>query len=350
MLTTRLESGLGEVTLKSDVHALHIVVPNLEHAVHASIFVDNSASWTVIGGRKHIVLPIVTCGPAGLSFAQPLRLRFHLCDANEASESSDVDSNDGTCSVENDGRSNGSRDGGGERLRCYKVVVQKGRDTSSKGWTVLDGTVVSEGDNLFLEVNISHFCRFGLAQEIGRYEESDAGYIEADLSRTFKQRGTARFVNLSDHITTFYLQPKVFDTDRHESGGFSIRETVSALFSKHVKRTALATETTLFADTVQLGPNEFGDGRIGESVGSQAAVAVTTSEDERVRGWWRSACVRKVFIWDNKTAIQKKALILMNSRFSPPKYPLYGHFTLDASDEAEANIARKVYDAITKSN
>ena len=351
ILTTRLECDRGVMTLKSDLHALQVVVPNLEHAVNATMFADNSASSTVIEGRMHVILPIVTCGPAGLSFAQPLRLRFHLCGTEDASESSDADSTnstDSTCSVGSDGRSSAYGD---ERLRCsHKVVMQKGSDTSSRDWTVLDGTLVPEGEDLFLEANISHFCRFGLAREVGRDEESDNGYTEVDLARRCKKKGTARFVNLSDHTATFYLQPKVFDTKRHKSGGFSLLDKLSGSFSQGVERTALATQTALFADMVQVGPNKCGDGRIGESVGSQVTVAVTTSQQETVGGWWQSVHVRKVSVWDIKTAKHKKALVLLNNRFLPAdsKYPACGHFTVDVGGEAEANIARKVHDAITK--
>ena len=350
MLTTRLDPGRGEVTLKSDFHPLQVMVPNLEHAVYASIFVDNSASSTVIKDRMHIILPIVTCGPAGLTFAHPLRLRFHLCGTEDTRDSSDDGSTVSTCSGSVDRSSSGSGNGGcGHRLNdSYKVVMQKGSDTASKDWTVMDGTLVSEGDDLFLEANISHFCRFGLAQEVGRYEATSAGYIEADLARREKKRGFARFVNLSDRTATFYLQPKAFDTKRHESGGFSVLDKLSTSFSRRVERTALATETLLFAVTVQLGPNEFADGHIGESVGLQAAVAVTTSQHEMVGGWWRRVCVRKVSVWDNKSVEQKKALVLLNARLLPPKYPIYGHFVVDMADEAKANIAQKVYDAITK--
>lgn len=298
VLTTCLDCGRGEVTLESEFHALKIVVPNLDTAVGASIFVDNSASSAVIADKIYIILPIVTCGPAGLIFTQPLRLRFRLSGTEEASGSSDDDSCYSTgssrgdrgsgCDVVGGGLgSTGGGDGHDQRLACsHKVVMQKGCDKSSKRWTAMNADLVSEGDSLFLEASISHFCRFGLAQEVGQYEQR-GGYIEADLLGKCKKKGIARFVNLSDHIATFYLQPKVFDTKREEAGGFSVLQKLSASISKRVERTALATETTLFADTVQLGPNEFGDGRLGESVGSHVAVAVTTSRQETIGRWWQ---------------------------------------------------------------
>ncbi|CAM9856455.1 unnamed protein product [Ascophyllum nodosum] len=332
VLTTCLEGGRGMVTLESDNHGLQVAVPNLEDPVEASIFVDDSAGSVVVGYKMHVILPIVTCGPDGLQFEKPLSLRFPVGDKKESTRSSDDEYN---------------------HLKCtYKVVMQKGNDTSSSAWTVLDSDLVPDGDNFFLEAKISHFCRFGLAQELERYEEN-SGYIEADLSWKSSKKGIVRFVNLSDKTATFYLQPEVFDTRQATSGSLSVVDPLSASLSRKRKRTMSSTKTALFVDTVVIGKDRTGDGRLGESVRPQITVAITTSQlmagdgSNVGRGSTNS---RQVRVWDAKTVKHKKALILLNSRFVPlgNKCPLFGHFVVHEADEEGSNIARKVHHAITK--
>lgn len=203
----------------------------------------------------------------------------------------------------------------------------------------MDSKLVLDGDEFFLEHDISHFCKFGLSQEIDISQQFRGGYVEVKIPRQRLMGGNAvvRFANSSTQVATFCLMPQAFETRRARSFGVAIMEYLSCSKGSEAERTSVPATTC--PNNIVLDKEEWGDCRIAENVGSHVMVAVATcGEPDRIGR-------RVVSVWDCLTAKNGTLLILLSKRIENPsrKPPVYGEFVVDRG----ANIAKVVRDATT---
>lgn len=95
VLAESFAADRGELALESEIHGVQLVLPNFDEKVPCSVFVDGSLTTVELDGAMHVVLPIVSCGPHGTTFASPLKLRFPVGDLEDAAEGSDSEENEG---------------------------------------------------------------------------------------------------------------------------------------------------------------------------------------------------------------------------------------------------------------
>lgn len=86
MLAESFEPGRGVRTLESETHGVQLVLPNFTDEVQCSVFVDGSVSTVELESSTYLVMPIVTCAPAGAEFVSPLKLRFPVGDLEDERE------------------------------------------------------------------------------------------------------------------------------------------------------------------------------------------------------------------------------------------------------------------------